>query len=143
MSREPDGVARSVDAVGYGQVNRNPTVQADVIIYNMLAVTEAGGGIGTVGVYAPRAANSSTAPRASTVQDTVAFSMRNVLFGEFTWGAGPSDPIELAPQLIQLVSSGRASPGFIVSDVINIEEAPEAYARFERHELQKIVIAFD
>lgn len=143
MALEPDGVARSIDAVGYEQVNRNLTVQADVIISNMLAVTSAGGGMGTVGVYAPRAQNSSTAPRAATVQDTVDFSMTDFFFGEFTWGAGPSNPIELAPFLIQLVSSGRAKPGQIVSDVIGIEEAPEAYRRFERHEIQKVVIAFD
>ena len=30
-----------------------------------------------------------------------------------------------------------------VSDVINIEDAPEAYARFERHDATKVVIAFD
>ena len=99
--------------------------------------------MGTVGVYAPRAQNSSTAPRAATVQDSVSFSMSDFFFGEFTWGAGPSNPIELAPFLIQLVSSGRASPGSIVSDVISIEEAPETYRRFERHEIRKAVIAFD
>lgn len=143
MALEPSGVTRSIDAVGYEQVNRNLTVQADVIIHNMLAVTAAGGGMGTVGVYAPRAQNSDTAPRAATVQDTVNFSMTDFFFGEFTWGAGPSNPIELAPFLIQLVSSGRANPGFVVSDVIGIEEAPEAYRRFERHEIRKVVIAFD
>ena len=69
MSREPDGVARTVDAVGYEQVNHNLTVQADVIIRNMLAVTSAGGGMGPAGVYTPRAANSSTASRVSAMQD--------------------------------------------------------------------------
>ena len=51
LALEPNGVTRSVDAVGYEQVNRNLTVQSDVIIHNMLAVTSAGGGLGTVGVY--------------------------------------------------------------------------------------------
>lgn len=143
LALEPEGVARSIDAVGYEQVNCNLTVQADVIINNMLAVTSPGGGMGTVGVYSPRAQNSSTAPRASTVQETVGFSLAEFFFGEFTWGAGPSNPIELAPFLIQLVSSGRATPGSIVSDVIGIEEAPEAYRRFESHEIRKAVVAFD
>jgi threonine dehydrogenase-like Zn-dependent dehydrogenase len=41
------------------------------------------------------------------------------------------------------VAQGKARPGFIVGDVIDIEEAPEAYARFERHDTTKVVINFD
>lgn len=143
MALELNGVTRSIDAVGYEQVNRNLAVQAGVIIMNMLGVTSAGGGMGTVGIYAPRAHNSSTAPRAATVQDTVDFPISDFFFGESTWGAGPSYPIELAPLLIQLVSPGRANLGLVVSDVVGIEEAPKAYRRFERHEIRKAVIAFD
>jgi len=143
MALEPSGVARSIDAVGYEQVNRNLTVQSDVITRNMVAVTSTGGGMGTVGVYNMHAANSAVAPRASTIQDTMDFSLADFFFNELKWQAGPSDPISLAPELVALVSSGVASPGFIVSDVISIEDAPEAYRRFERHEIVKAVIAFD
>lgn len=143
LALEPNGVARSVDAVGYEQVNRNLTVQSDVIIRNMLAVTSTGGGLGTVGVYNRESNSTATAPRASTVNTHVDFSLADFFFGEFTWGAGPSNPIDLAPELVRLVASGKARPGFIVSDVINIEDAPDAYARFERHDATKVVIAFD
>jgi threonine dehydrogenase-like Zn-dependent dehydrogenase len=47
MALEPNGVTRSIDAVGYEQVNRNLTVQSDVITRNMIAVTSTGGGMGT------------------------------------------------------------------------------------------------
>lgn len=143
LALEPNGVTRSVDAVGYEQVNRNLTVQSDVIIRNMLAVTTTGGGLGTVGVYNRESNSTATAPRASIVNTHVDFSLADFFFGEFTWGAGPSDPIDLAPELVRLVASGKARPGFIVSDVINIEDAPDAYARFERHDATKVVIAFD
>ncbi|RJE23291.1 Alcohol dehydrogenase GroES-like domain protein [Aspergillus sclerotialis] len=143
LKHEPNGVARSVDAVGYEQVNRNLTVQSDVIIRNMLAVTSTGGGMGTVGVYNPESNNTETAPRAASVNVHFNFSLSDFFFGEFTWGAGPSKPVGLAPDLVHLVASGKARPGFIVSDVINIEDAPEAYARFERHNATKVVIAFD
>lgn len=49
MSYEPDGVARSLDCVGYEQVDRDLNVNASVITSNMLAVTAPGGGMGTVG----------------------------------------------------------------------------------------------
>lgn len=143
LALEPSGVARSIDAVGYEQVNRNLTVQADVITTNMLAVTSAGGGMGTVGVYNAHSPDSSEAPRASSIQQAMSFSLSDFFFNELRWQAGPSKPIELAPELVALVSSGVASPGFIVSDVISIEDAPGAYRRFERHELTKAVIAFD
>lgn len=143
MALEPNGVTRSIDAVGYEQVNRNLTVQSDVITRNMLAVTSTGGGMGTVGVYNMPASDSEVAPRASTLDDTLELSLASFFFGQFKWQAGPSDPIGLAPELVALVASGVASPGFIVSDVISIEDAPEAYRRFERHEITKAVIAFD
>ena len=143
MALEPSGVTRSVDAVGYEQVNRNLTVQSDVITRNMLAVTSVGGGMGTVGVYSMNSPNTPEAPRASTVRESMDFSLANFFFSELSWQAGPSDPIGLAPELVALVASGVARPGFVVSDVISIEDAPEAYRRFERHEITKAVIAFD
>ncbi|KAK5174867.1 uncharacterized protein LTR77_000003 [Saxophila tyrrhenica] len=143
MALEPNGVTRSVDAVGYEQVNRNLTVQPDVIIHNMLRVTSTGGGMGTVGVYKQPSNNTATAPRAATFDPEVNFSMSDFFFGEFRWEAGPSNPIDLAPELVQLVNSGRARPGFLVSDIISIEDAPSAYRRFERHDNTKVVIAFD
>jgi threonine dehydrogenase-like Zn-dependent dehydrogenase len=143
MALEPGGVTRSVDAVGYEQVNRNLTVQSDVITRNMLAVTSTGGGLGTVGVYNMDSPNTSEAPRASTVRESMDFSLADFFFNELSWQAGPSDPIGLAPELVALVASGVARPGFVVSDVISIEDAPVAYRRFERHEITKAVIAFD
>ncbi|RYP64516.1 hypothetical protein DL770_009181 [Monosporascus sp. CRB-9-2] len=143
LAREPNGVARSVDAVGYEQLDRDLTVAPATIIHNMLAVTSSGGGMGTVGVYNPESGNTDSAPRGGTVQAHVNFSMSDFFFRELKWEAGPSRPIDLAPELTHLVASGRARPGFLVSDVISIEEAPEAYARFERRETTKVVIAFD
>jgi Threonine dehydrogenase and related Zn-dependent dehydrogenases len=69
--------------------------------------------------------------------------MHDFLFGEFRWGSGPSKPLNVAPEILQLVASGRARPSFIISEVIDIEDAPDAYARFERRETTKVVISFD
>jgi threonine dehydrogenase-like Zn-dependent dehydrogenase len=74
---------------------------------------------------------------------TPASPSRSSFFGEFTWQAGPSRPIDLAPELLHLVAERKATPGFIVSDVVGVEDAPEAYAGFERHDATKVVVAFD
>ena len=107
-------------------------------IRNPFAVTSTHGGMGTFGVYNMHAANSAVAPRASSIQGTMDFSLADFFF----WQAGPSDPLGLAPELVALVTSGVARPGFIVSDFISIEDAPDAYRRFERHEIVK-ASAFD
>lgn len=109
----------------------------------MITITSTGGGLGNVGVYNMHAVSSAIAPRASEIQDTMEFSLANFFFNKLKWQAGPADPIGLAPELVALVTSGVASPGFTVSDVISIKDAPEAYRRFERHEIVEAVIAFD
>lgn len=143
LALEPSGVARSLDCVGFEQVNRNLTVQSDVIIRNMLAVTSTNGGMGTVGVYTHEHDNTASQPRASTIQTHFNLSLADFWGRGFHWGAGISRPLDLAPHLLQLVASGKARPGFIVSDVINIEDAPDAYARFNSRNATKVVINFD
>ena len=55
---------------------------------------------------------------------------------------GYVDARELAPQLIQLIATGRAKPSYIVSSEINITQAPEYYLRFSNWEESKFVIRF-
>ena len=143
MAQEPNGVARSVDCVGFEQVNQNLTVQSDVIMRNMLAVTSTNGGMGTVGVYNHESSNTASQPRASTIHTHFNLSLADFWSGGFQWGAGISRPLDLAPELLHLVASGKARPGFIVSDEIDIEDAPDAYARFNSRNATKVVINFD
>lgn len=143
MALEPNGVARSVDCVGFEQVNRNLTVQSDVIMRNMLDVTSTNGGMGTVGIYNHEHSNTASQPRASTIHTHFNLSLADFWRGGFQWGAGISRPLDLAPELLHLVASGKARPGFIVSDVIDIEDAPNAYARFNSRNSTKVVINFD
>ena len=143
MALEPNGVSRSVDCVGFEQLNRNLTVQSDVIIRNMLAITSDNGGMGTVGVYTHEHGNTASQPRASTIHTHFNLSLADFWGKGLHWGAGISRPLDLAPNLLHLVASGKARPGFIVSDVIDIEDAPDAYARFNTRNATKVVINFD
>jgi hypothetical protein len=82
MALEPDGVARSLDCAGFEQVNWNLTIQSDIIVRNMLAVTSTNGGTGTVGVYSHMHGNIASQSRASTIQTH--FNLSLVGF----WGGG-------------------------------------------------------
>lgn len=142
MALEPDGVTRSVDCVGYEAVNRNGTTSADTIITNMLGVTSRGGGLGTVGVYNMPGPNTEASPRRGTIPETIPFPIATFFNNELSWQGGISNPIDLAPELLQLILSGRARPSFVFSKTISIEDAPQAYDDFNDHLETKIVIRF-
>lgn len=126
MALEPDGVRRSVDAVGFEARNAAGEVQSTVVLDNAVAVTGQYGGIGMLGVYG---ANQT-------------FPVGDFWGKGLTMGSGIVLPLQFADELVQLVSSGKASPHFVVSASIGIEEAPEYYSRFDKHEESKVVIRF-
>lgn len=126
MALEPDGVRRSVDAVGFEARNAAGEVQSTVVLDNAVAVTGSYGGIGMLGVYG----------------SNQTFPVGDFWGKALTMGSGIVLPLQFADELVQLVSSGRASPHFVVSASIGIEEAPEYYSRFDRHEESKVVIRF-
>ena len=49
-------------------------------------------------------------------------------------------PLQAASELVPVVRSGKTKPSFIVSSIIDIEDAPECYACFSRREESKVVI---
>ena len=142
MSYEPNGVTRSVDCVGYEAVNGNLTHQPNVIINNMAAVTSTGGGVGQIGIFFSAAGNSSGIPFGSTTSPSVDFPIVEFFNKGLSFKTGGVDVKLIAPELVELIASGRARPDFIFSSRIGIEDAPEAYSRFDAHLETKVVIVF-
>ncbi|KAL1626440.1 hypothetical protein SLS56_006844 [Neofusicoccum ribis] len=142
LENEPNGVMRSVDAVGMEAVNSNLEHEDGIVITQMIAVTHIAGGIGIPGVYATQE-NSPGAPLGSTLSPNISISMSDFFSKGLSMRSGAVDPKLVAPELVSLISSGKAQPGFIKSAEISIEEAPEYYARFNRQEELKVYIHFD
>ncbi len=46
------------------------------------------------------------------------------------------------PALINLITTGRAKPSFVIDHIIHIEDAPPAYKLFSEHKVQKAAIDF-
>ncbi|PVH71553.1 alcohol dehydrogenase [Cadophora sp. DSE1049] len=138
---EPDGVTRSVDCVGYEAVNSNLEPQADRVILDMVAVTSVRGGLGVVGLYNSPDSTAGT-PRGDTVARSMTFPIADFFQKGLSMKSGPVDAKLHASYLTQLVESGKASPGFVVSSVIDIEDAPEYYSRYSQYLESKIVIRF-
>ncbi|PVH76159.1 GroES-like protein [Cadophora sp. DSE1049] len=142
MELEPLGVTRSVDCVGYEALDSNLRAQTNAVILDMVAVTSQRGGIGSVGVYTNPGATAGT-PLGNSTTSYVQFPIVEFFEKGLTYGAGPVDPKLLAPYLSQLIATGVANPGFVVSSTIGIEQAPEYYARFNDHLESKVIIRFD
>lgn len=141
LAREPDGVARAVDCVGYEAVNENLEPEENVILRHMVAVLANGGGIGGIGIYNSQR-NSSGVPLGAKYPPLIGFPVAEFFGKRLTWRAGGVNIREIAPELVQLVASGIAKPGFVFSRTIGIEEAPEYYRRFDQHEETKVAISF-
>jgi threonine dehydrogenase-like Zn-dependent dehydrogenase len=125
LGREPNGVRRSIEAVGFEAEAASGEVDSAITLRQMVNVTARGGGIGVVGLFN------------NTLSD---FNYGEVYEKSIAVNGGIVFPLQVATELVPLITSGQAHPSFIVSSVIGIEEAPEYYARFSRREETKVVI---
>ncbi|KAF2830048.1 GroES-like protein [Ophiobolus disseminans] len=126
LLREPGGVRRSVEAVGYEAETASGEVDASITLRQMVNVTAQRGGMGIVGLFN------------ATVSD---FSIGSAFEKAIAINGGIVLPlVEVAAELVPLIASGQAHPSFIVSSIIGIEQAPEYYARFNRREETKVII---
>jgi threonine dehydrogenase-like Zn-dependent dehydrogenase len=135
------GVDRSCDCCGYECVNEELEPQQNAIINDMVDVTIPGGGIGVIGVYMADGAAPGR-PNADRISPTIDFPMSKFWLKSLTMKAVIAFPQASAQQLVELVKSGRAHPGTVVSSVIGIQEIAEGYKRFSKHLETKIVIRF-
>ncbi|KKY16942.1 putative alcohol dehydrogenase superfamily zinc-containing [Diplodia seriata] len=142
LAREPNGVRRAVDCVGMEAVSANGTLDPAIVTRQMVAVTGAQGGIGQIGVWMAQNATAA-APNANEIDPDVAFPLSDFFTKGLSFRSGVVDPKERAPELVRLIEDGKASPASVIETaVIGIEEAPEYYRRFDRHEEIKVFIRF-
>lgn len=142
LKLEKLGVDRSVDCCGEECVNEQLKPQQNVIINDMVDVTISGGGLGIIGVYAAQSPALGR-PEADKIKAAMGFPISNFFLKQQIMRAGVVNPMALAPQLVDLVKSGRVDLSWLVSRVISIEDAPEGYRRFDQHRETKVVIRFN
>lgn len=129
LSYEPDGVTRSVDCIGGEAVNAQLQPQKNIVVNNMVAVTSTGGGMGGISVMSA-VTNTTGTPLGSSIPATIDFPIANFFDKSLSYRNGAFDVSLVSPELVELISTGKAKPHFIVSSIIGIEDAPEYYRRF-------------
>ncbi|KAL1849323.1 hypothetical protein Plec18170_007615 [Paecilomyces lecythidis] len=142
LDKEPNGVTRALDCVGFEAVNATGQREDGLVPRNLIDVAANQGGIAVAGVYFGGQNSTRGAPYAASIPAQVPLSISSLWGKALTVGSGIVLPLEHAQPLVDLVAAGRATPSFVVSSVIDIEQVPEYYRRYSDHLEHKVVIQF-
>lgn len=140
----PGGIECVVDCAGQeAALNEELVPQQNYIINEAIKIACGGGGIGLTGVYA-RVPNSEGVPRGETLDAELSVAVPSMWLKSLSVKGGTVMEVyyEIFPRVFDLVRSGKAKLGFVVSLVVGIEDAPRAYERFDKRLETKVVIEF-
>lgn len=122
------GVDRGVEAVGFQAYDGGGEEHPELTLDNLVNVVRTTGGIGVVGVYVPEDPGLSEPEQA----DRVGWQYGTFFTKGQSMGTGQAPVKRYNRQLRDLIITGRATPSFIVSHEIGLDEAPDAYDKFDR-----------
>ena len=131
---QTDGVGTDtgVDAVGYqAQVPEGADEVPAAVLNNLVHTVRPTGRIGTVGLYLP---SDPGAPTEEAAEGRLLFEMGKFFEKGQKMGTGQADVKAYNRQLRDLIVAGRATPSYIVTKRVPLDEAPDAYERFDRRE---------
>ncbi len=126
--RHGEMVDRAVDAVGYQAVSGGKEVPNTVLV-SMVRVVRATGGIGVPGLYVP-SDPGGVDPHAK--EGYLMFPFGKFFEKGLSIGTGQCNVKHYNRQLRDMIIAGRATPSFVVSHEIDIDEAPAAYEKFDK-----------
>ncbi|KAF4551695.1 Alcohol dehydrogenase GroES-like domain-containing protein 6 [Elsinoe fawcettii] len=123
-------VDRAVDAVGYQAVDKGgKKEQPNVVLDQLIMVTRPTGGLGIPGLYVPA---DPGAPDSQSAKGQILISFGKLFEKGLTLGTGQCNVKSYNRYLRDLIISGKAKPSFVVSHEITLDNAVEAYDKFDR-----------
>ena len=125
------GVDCAIDAVGYQARNaENPKEEKPTqVLEDCLRVVNATGSIGVIGVYI---APDPGAKNEHAKKGVYPFPIADFFDKGISMGSGQAPVKKYNEYLRDLIVNGKANPGKIVSHHIHIDQAPDAYDKFDR-----------
>ena len=125
-----EGTDKGVDAVGYQAAARTGDREEPAAVLNQLVQTvRPTGALGVPGLYVPSDPGG--------VDENARRGLLLVAFGQLfekghRVGTGQANVKRYNRQLRDLITEGRATPGFVVSHELPLEQAPAAYQKFDQ-----------
>src|SRR5262249_13945265 len=99
------------------------------VLEDLIRLVNPTGRIGSVGLYVPNDPGGIN-PHAKRGEFRLSFG--KLWEKGLSLGTGQTPVARFAPILCDLVVQGKSKPSFLVSHRLLLEEAPKAYAKFER-----------
>ncbi|GAA1676772.1 glutathione-independent formaldehyde dehydrogenase [Nonomuraea maheshkhaliensis] len=126
-----EGADRGCECVGYQAHDPQGTEHPNMTMNNLVKSVRPTGGIGVVGLFLPQ---DPGAPDAMAKKGEIPFDMGLYWFKGQKIGAGQANVKAYNRQLRNLIHTGRATPSFVVSHELPLEQAPEGYRNFDARE---------
>ncbi|MFJ3566855.1 glutathione-independent formaldehyde dehydrogenase [Streptomyces diastaticus] len=126
-----DGADKGIDAVGYQATAQEGEEQPAVVLNSLVKAVRPTGMLGVVGLYVP---SDPGAPNEDAAHGRLLFNIGEFWEKGLRMATGQANVKAYNQQLRDLIIAGRASPSFVVSKRLPLEDAPDAYRRFDKRE---------
>jgi len=123
-------VDRAVDAVGYQAVDKSGSKEKpNIVLDQLIHVTRPTGGLGIPGLYVPA---DPGAPDEQSGKGQILLSFGKLFEKGLTIGTGQCNVKAYNRYLRDLIIAGKAKPSFVVSHEVTIDDASDAYEKFDK-----------
>ncbi|MBF0688676.1 MAG: glutathione-independent formaldehyde dehydrogenase [Cellulomonas sp.] len=123
------GTDCGVEAVGYQAHDPSGEEHPELVLDNLVKTVRSTGGIGVVGVYVPQ---DPGAQDEGAREGRIGFDYGTFFTKGQHMGTGQAPVMRYNRQLRDLIVAGRATPSFIVSHELGLDEAVRGYDQFDK-----------
>jgi glutathione-independent formaldehyde dehydrogenase len=125
-----EGPDKGVDAVGYQAVTKGGQQEEPATVLNALIQTvRPTGMLGIPGLYVP---SDPGGPDQNAKQGMLSVAIGKAFEKGLRFGTGQCNVKRYNRQLRDMIIAGRAKPSFVVSHETPLEQAPQAYEKFDK-----------
>ncbi|AEM83313.1 glutathione-independent formaldehyde dehydrogenase [Streptomyces violaceusniger] len=125
-----EGTDKGIDAVGYQAQGREAGHEEPAVVLNSLVDTvRPTGRLGVPGLYVP---SDPGAPDEHAKRGQLLVSIGRMFEKGQRMGTGQCNVKRYNRQLRDLIIAGRARPSFVVSHELPLDQAPQAYEKFDK-----------
>ncbi|GAA2781081.1 glutathione-independent formaldehyde dehydrogenase [Saccharopolyspora taberi] len=125
-----EGTDKGVDAVGYqAQVGDASKEEPAVVLNSLIETVRPTGRLGVPGLYVP---SDPGGPDEQAKQGKLLVSIGRMFEKGQVIGTGQCNVKRYNRQLRDMITTGRATPSFVVSHELSLSEAPDAYRKFDQ-----------
>ena len=134
--RSDTGVDKGIDAVGYQAAAQGSSASGgeqeeipNVVLNQMIDVVKPTGALGIPGLYVP---SDPGGVNESAKSGALLLNFGRLFEKGLRLGTGQCNVKRYNAYLRDLIIAGKASPSFVVSHEVSLDEAPEAYQKFDQ-----------